>query len=77
MSHVSEFFNKRVLINCLVFSLPVSLLFLWRFTSQRSIAFFSAEALQIYAFFVVVDYLVILFVFFFLYWLSRRRQIDD
>jgi hypothetical protein len=74
MSLFKEFFNKRVLINCLVFSMPVSLLFMWRFTHLRGIPFFSTVAAQIYSVFVVVDYLIILFVFLLLFWLSRRRQ---
>jgi hypothetical protein len=74
MSLFKEFFNKRVLINCLVFSMPVSLLFMWRFTHLRGIPFFSTVAAQIYSVFVGVDYLIILFVFLLLFWLSRRRQ---
>ncbi|MCF8448619.1 MAG: hypothetical protein K9G49_02005 [Taibaiella sp.] len=77
MNLLKEFFVKRTLINCLVFALPVSLLFLWRFVSLRSIPFFSADALQIYLVFVVLDFLFILFVFFILFWLSKRKQEYD
>ena len=76
MGVIKEFFKKRIFINCLVFSIPVSLLFMWRFTHLRNIPFFSATAWQIYLFFVVVDFLIFLFVFFILYWLSQRQQQD-
>lgn len=77
MNLLKEFLSRRTLVNCLVFSLPVSLLFLWRFASLRSIPFFSADALQIYLVFVVIDFLFILFVFFILFWLSKRKQEYD
>ena len=73
---LKEFFNKRTLISCLIFSLPVSILFVWRFTSLRSIPFFSAETGKIYVVFVVVNYLLFLFMFFILFWLSKRKQYD-
>jgi len=73
---LKEFFNKRTLISCLLFSLPVSVLFVWRFTSLRHIPFFSSEGGKIYAVFVVVNYLLFLFMFFILFWLSKRRQHD-
>jgi len=73
---LKEFFNKRTLISCLIFSLPVSILFVWRFTSLRSIPFLSAEAGKIYVVFVVVNYLLFLLMFFILFWLSKRKQYD-
>ncbi len=73
---LKEFFNKRTLISCLIFSLPVSILFVWRFTSLRHIPFFSSEAAKIYAVFVLVNYLLFLFMFFILFWLSKRKQHD-
>lgn len=76
MSTSSEFLNKRTAISCLVFSLPVSLLFMWRFTSLRGIPFFSADAWKIYGTFVVVDFLIFLLVFYILYRLSKRKQED-
>jgi hypothetical protein len=74
MTLFEEFFNKRTLINCLVFSLPVSLLFMGRFISQRHIPFFSVDAWKIYTIFVVIDYVIILAVFFVLFLLSKRKQ---
>jgi len=73
VSIFKDFLNKRTAISCLVFSVPVSLLFMWRFTSIRHIPFFSADAWKIYAVFVVIDFFVFLFVFFVLYWLSKRQ----
>ncbi|GAA4465122.1 hypothetical protein GCM10023093_16760 [Nemorincola caseinilytica] len=77
MPLLKEFFNRRVLVNCLVFALPLSLLFMWRFTHLRGIPFASAAAGKIYLAFVVVNYIILLLVFFTLYWLSRRRQQMD
>jgi len=74
MTPLQEFFNKRTIISCLVFSLPVSLLFMWRFTSQRNVPFFSADAWKVYTIFVVLDFFVILSVFFILFLLSKRKQ---
>ena len=76
MGLIKEFFKKRIFINCLVFSLPISLLFMWRFTYVNHIRFFSADAGQVYLFFVGADFLVFLFAFFILYWLSKRPQRD-
>jgi hypothetical protein len=77
MTHLKEFFNKRVLVNCLVFALPLSLLFMWRFTHLRGIPFFSAQAGVVYMIFLTVDYFILLLVFFILYWLSSRKQEID
>lgn len=74
---LKEFFNKRVLVNSLVFALPLSLLFMWRFTNLRSIPFFSVEAGKVYIVFVVINYIVLLLGFFLLYWLSKRKQAID
>jgi hypothetical protein len=76
MSIAKEFFNGRTLISSLIFSLPVSMLFMWRFTSLRHIPFMSADAWKIYAVFVTVNFVLFLFVFFILFWLSRRKQHD-
>ncbi len=67
------FLNKRTLIGCLLFSALMSVLFMWRFTSNRHIPFFSAEAGKIYAAFVLIDYIIILAVFFLLFWLGKRK----
>lgn len=77
MTLLKEFFNRRVLINSLVFALPLSLLFMWRFTHLRGIAFFSAQAGTIFCIFLVINYIILLFGFFILYWLSKRKQAAD
>ena len=76
MGVIKEFFSKRIFINCLVFSIPISALFLWRFIHVQHIPFFSAVSGQIYLFFLIADFLIFLFVFFILYWLSKRPQRD-
>ena len=77
MSLVKEFFNKRLFISCMVFSIPVSALFTWRYVHLREIAFFSGQAAKIYLVFVVADFLVFLLMFFILFWLSKRQQRQD
>ncbi len=77
MSAIKEFFNRRVLVSCLVFSIPVSLLFMWRFTHLRGIPFFSGLAGKVYLVFLFIDYLIFLTVFYILFALSRRKQQID
>jgi len=77
MSHLKEFFNKRVLINCLVFAVPMSLLFTWRYTHLRHIGLFSSAYAATLCVFLVIVYTILLVVFFTLYWLSKRRQYPD
>lgn len=77
MTPIKEFFNRRVLVNCMVFALPLSLLFMWRFTHLRHIPFFSADAAVIFMIFAAITYFILLMVFFTLYWLSRRKQEID
>jgi hypothetical protein len=77
MSHLKEFFNKRVLINCLVFAVPMSLLFTWRYTHLRHIGAFSSAYFVAFGIFLAIVYLLLLVVFFTLYWLSKRQQHPD
>lgn len=77
MTLLKEFFNRRTLINSLVFALPLSLLFMWRFTHLRGIAFFSAEAGAIFGTFFIINYIILLLGFFLLFWLSKRKQVID
>jgi len=71
---LKEFFTREVLLKCLIFSMIVSLVLMWRFTHIRHLPFFSTEALQVYGIFVLIDFLILLFVFFLLFWLSKRKQ---
>lgn len=77
MSHLKEFFNKRVLINCLVFAVPMSLLFTWRYTHLRHIDVLSSAYAAAFCVFLVIVYTILLLVFFTLYWLSKRQQHPD
>ena len=77
MTLLKEFFNRRVLVNCMVFAIPLSLLFMWRFTHLRSIPFFSKDAGLVFSMFFIVNYTILLVVFFLLYWLSKRKQEID
>ncbi len=73
MTPIQQFFNKRTLVGCLVFSLVMSLAFMWRFTNLRGIPFLSVQAAKIYAVFVLIDYVVILLVFFVLFLRKNRK----
>lgn len=73
MTPTKQFFNKRTLTLCLVFSLLLSVLSMWRFTHSRGIPFFSAQAAKVYAVFVVIDYAIILLVFFIIFWQKNRK----
>jgi hypothetical protein len=70
------FFNRRLFLNCIVFSVPVSLLMLMRITHINNIPFFSADAAQIYLFLVFCGFFIFLFILFVLHWLSKRPQED-
>ena len=76
MGMIKDVFNKRTLLNCIVFSLPASILFLWRFTYVKEIPFFSVLAAQVYLFFVAANFIIVLLVFIILHWLSNRPQKD-
>lgn len=58
----------------LVFDVPLSLLFAWRFTSNRHIAFSDVLALKVFASFLVIDYIIILLVFFITFWMNSRKE---
>lgn len=58
----------------LVFDVPLSLLFAWRFTSNRHFALFDATGMKIFASFLVIDYLIILLVFFIVFWMNSRKE---
>jgi len=74
MKLLKEFFNKRVLINCLVFSVLASLLILLRVVFVKHIPFFSNVAMQVFVFLACVNFVLFRLVFFILFWLSQRRQ---
>jgi len=74
MSRFTSFFNKRLLLVSLVFDVPLSLLFAWRFTSNRHIALSDALALKVLASFLVIDYLITLLVFFIVFWMNSRKE---
>lgn len=57
----------------MVFSIPVSLLILWRMTYSENIDFFSMEALQAYVILVVAFYFVFIFLLFILFLLGRGK----
>ncbi len=74
MGILREFFNGRILINCTVFSLFLSVLFMLRFIYIQHIPFFSQGALQAYIFFVILTFIVLRIFLFILYLLGRREE---
>ena|GEM_PF-2352084 len=76
MSLLKEFFNKRMMFNALVFDIPISVLFAWRHGHTRGIPFFSAQTADMYTVFLVINYVILLIIFFILFLMSRRPQKD-
>jgi hypothetical protein len=74
MNRFAPFFTKRLFLVSLVFDVPLSLLFVWRFTSLRHIALSVALFLKIFAAFLVIDYLIILLVFFIIFWVNLSKN---
>ena len=69
-----EFFSGLILINCILFALPLSVLFTWRMVYVLHIPFFSADAGQIYLVFVGLTFVVLRIFLFLLYLLGRREE---
>ena len=74
MTLLKEFFSPRMLINCIVFSLPMSVLFMWRMVHVLHIPFFSAEAGQIYLIFAGMTFVLLRVLLFILFLLGRREE---
>jgi len=72
MSVLREFFNGRIIINCILFALPISFLFMLRVIYVQDIPFFSMVAGKIFLYLVVMVFVLLRFFLFILYLLSRR-----
>lgn len=77
MSILSDFFDRRLILNGLVFALPVSALILWRATYTENIVYFSAEGAYLFAAFVGIFFMLYVLLFFILFLLSRGEQKHD
>jgi hypothetical protein len=71
---LKAFFNKGTIIKCLVFSLFLSLPFMWRLTHLKGISFFSFQAFQVYLTFCAINFIIFLVVFFVLFWMAYKKQ---
>ena len=74
MGLLREFFSGRILINCILFALPLSVLFTWRMVYVLHIPFFCVDAGQIYLVFVGLTFVVLRIFLFLLYLLGRREE---
>lgn len=78
MKFLRLFFHKRALISSLVFSVPFTLLFAWRYTHLRSMPLFASEGISVFGVFFVVNYMILLTGFYLLAVLAnRKQQIDE
>lgn len=77
MKLLKDFFNRQVLINCLIGALPISALWLWRISYTDGVAYFSTDGGMLFACFVFINFVVLLLLFFILFWLGRRQQADE
>ena len=71
---LKELFNVRILINCLIFSLIIGGILLWRITYVRGMEMFSAESGEVYLYLVGISFVVLRVVMFVLYLFARREE---
>ncbi|MEI8278675.1 MAG: hypothetical protein WCG87_02860 [Bacteroidota bacterium] len=74
MERFRLFFTKKLLVFCLAADIPISILFNYRYTSQRLIPFFSKASLVLFSTFLLADYLVLLAIFLVIFWLGTQRK---
>jgi len=74
MSMLKEFFSPRILINCLLFSVVISFVLLWRITYVKGMEIVSEEAAEIYLWLVIITFFVLRIISFLLYLLARREE---
>lgn len=74
MSMLKEFFSPRILINCAIFAVLVSVILLWRITYVKGMEIVSSEAAEIYLWLVVISFVVLRMISFLLYLLARREE---
>ena len=71
MSILREFFNWRIIFNCIIFALPIGFLCMWRVIYVQDIPLFSIAAGKIFLYSVIMIFVVLRFFIFVLYLLSR------
>ena len=74
MSLLKEFFSPRILINCAIFAVVISVVLLWRITYVKGMELVSEDAAEIYLWLVVITFLVLRMISFILYLLARREE---
>jgi hypothetical protein len=77
MRILRDFFDRRLVLNGLVFAIPIGALILWRVAYTENIAYFSAEGAYLFAAFVGIFFLLYVLLFFILFLLSRGEQKHD
>ena len=74
MTPLREFFSRRILMNCMFFAVPMSVLFTLRMTYVMHIPFFSKEGGQAYLLFVALTFIALRLFLFVLYLLGSREE---
>ena len=74
MTALKEFFNLRILLNCILFALPVAVLCLWRMVYVMHLPFLSAEAAEAYVCFVLAIFIALRLLLFVMYLLGSREE---
>jgi len=74
MSIFREFFSGRIILNCILFAIPVSFFCMLRVIYVQDISFFSVEAGKIFLFLVAMLFVALRLFLFLLYLLSRRAE---
>ena len=69
-----EFFSPRILVNCAIFAVVISVILLWRITYVKGMEMVSSEAAEIYLWLVLITFFVLRMISFFLYLLARREE---
>jgi hypothetical protein len=77
MSLVREFLATRIKMNCAWYSIPMSVLFTWRYTHLRQIPFSGPTAAKMYFIFLAVTYILFMVVFFVLFAIARKKALDN
>jgi len=74
MSHLKELFDRRILVNCVVFALAIGAVIMWRVTYVQHMDIISEETMEMYLSVVLILFLVLRTVLFLLYLLAHREE---
>ena len=72
MRFLKELFNLRIILNCLVFAIPVSMLILLRIDYTEQIPLLCQESLEVFLSCILLTFLVVRGMLLILYFLSGK-----